>query len=62
MYNKHWASDVGMGAAIGTFAGWEVVQYHRSHPGNKIDKWLLRPSMHRTADGQVTMRLSLQTR
>jgi membrane-associated phospholipid phosphatase len=42
MYNnRHWASDVIMGAAIGTFAGTKVVRYHRQHPGNKIDKALL---------------------
>ncbi len=42
MYNnRHWASDVIMGAAIGTFAGNKVVRYHRTHPGNKIDKALL---------------------
>ncbi len=42
MYNnKHWASDVVMGAAIGTFAGLKVVRYHHSHPDNKIDEWLL---------------------
>jgi membrane-associated phospholipid phosphatase len=42
MYNnKHWASDVMLGAAIGTFAGRKVVQYHHSHPKNRIDRWLL---------------------
>ncbi|HXT16770.1 MAG TPA: phosphatase PAP2 family protein [Gemmatimonadaceae bacterium] len=42
MYNnRHWASDVIMGAAIGTFAGTKVVRYHRTHPGNKVDKSLL---------------------
>jgi membrane-associated phospholipid phosphatase len=42
MYNnKHWASDVMMGAAIGTFAGSKVVRYHHSHPNNRIDRWLL---------------------
>lgn len=42
MYNnRHWASDVIMGAAIGTFAGTKVVRYHRTHPGNKVDKTLL---------------------
>ncbi len=40
-HNKHWASDVIMGAGIGTFAGLKVVRYHHSHPNNKIDKWLL---------------------
>lgn len=42
MYNnRHWASDVIMGAAIGTFAGMKVVRYHRTHPDNRIDDWLL---------------------
>ncbi|MDF2775453.1 MAG: phosphoesterase PA-phosphatase related protein [Geminicoccaceae bacterium] len=61
MYNnKHWASDVVVGAAIGTFAGMKVVQYHHSHPGNRIDKWLLRPSVQKTPDGQVALGLALE--
>jgi membrane-associated phospholipid phosphatase len=43
--NRHWASDVIMGAAIGTFAGNKVVRYHRTHPDNRVDKWLLNASM-----------------
>ena len=43
--NRHWASDVIMGAAIGTFAGTKVVRYHRTHPGNRVDKWLLNASI-----------------
>jgi membrane-associated phospholipid phosphatase len=39
--NKHWASDVIIGAAIGTFSGLKVVRYHHSHPSNRLDKWLL---------------------
>jgi len=39
--NKHWASDVITGAAIGTFAGLKVVQWHHSHPGNRIDRTFL---------------------
>ena len=62
MYNnKHWSSDVVMGAAIGTFAGTKVVRYHHSHPGNRIDKWLLRPTVQKTPDGPVAVGLSLQT-
>lgn len=42
MYNNdHWASDVIVGAAIGTFAGWKVVRYNHAHPGNRVDRWLL---------------------
>lgn len=55
MYNnRHWASDVMMGAAIGTFAGNKVVRYyHRVNPNNKLDQWLLDFSVSpvHTADG-----------
>jgi membrane-associated phospholipid phosphatase len=52
MYNnKHWASDVVMGAAIGTFAGLKVVRYHHSHPNNRIDRWLLSGSLVPTDTG-----------
>ena len=53
MYNnRHWASDVIMGAAIGTFAGTKVVRYHRTHPGNGIDRTLLNFSWS-PADGHL---------
>jgi len=62
MYNnKHWASDVVMGAAIGTFAGTKVVRYHHSHPGNRIDKWLLRPTVQKKPDGGVAVGVNIQT-
>ena len=53
MYNnRHWASDVMMGAAIGTFAGTKVVRYHhRTNPGNKFDKWLLGASIRAAPSG-----------
>ena len=32
MYNNaHWASDVTLGAAIGTFSGIKVVRFNHSH-------------------------------
>ncbi|MHB0947775.1 MAG: phosphatase PAP2 family protein [Gemmatimonadaceae bacterium] len=44
--NQHWASDVVMGAGIGTFAGLKVVRYHhRTNPGNRLDRWLLSASI-----------------
>ncbi len=39
--NKHWASDVVMGAAIGTFAGLKTVRFNHTHTGNRLDEWLL---------------------
>ena len=40
-HNKHWASDVALGAAVGTFSGLKVVRYSHAHPDNKIDRVLL---------------------
>ena len=40
--NVHWASDVLGGAAIGTLLGLKVVKYHHSHPGNRVDRALLK--------------------
>jgi membrane-associated phospholipid phosphatase len=42
MYDgAHWASDVIVGAAIGIFSGTAVVRYAHTHPGNRVDRWLL---------------------
>lgn len=42
MYNNaHWASDVVLGAAIGTFSGIKVVRYSHGHSDNFIDRTLL---------------------
>ena len=39
-HNKHWASDVVLGAAIGTFSGQKIVQYSHAHP-TRLDKIVL---------------------
>jgi membrane-associated phospholipid phosphatase len=40
--NKHWASDVLTGAAIGTFTGLKVVHFHHhTKPNNLIDRFFL---------------------
>src|SRR6185295_15691562 len=42
MYNnKHWASDVIVGAAIGSFVGWKVARYAHEHPTNTVDNFFL---------------------
>jgi membrane-associated phospholipid phosphatase len=42
MYNnKHWASDVVLGAAVGTFSGIKVVRYTHGHTDNRLDRALL---------------------
>jgi membrane-associated phospholipid phosphatase len=40
--NQHWASDVVAGAALGTIVGLKVVRYTHSHPGNHIDRELIK--------------------
>lgn len=63
MYNnKHWASDVMMGAAIGTFAGTKVVRYHHSHANNRIDRWLLGASIVPNERGGRSLAFSLTLR
>jgi membrane-associated phospholipid phosphatase len=52
MYNNaHWASDVVLGAAIGTFSGIKVVRYSHGHSNNVIDRTLLGLHLVPTLDG-----------
>ena len=44
-HNVHWASDVVLGAGVGTFAGLKVVRYSHSHPDNFIDRVILKTSI-----------------
>lgn len=56
MYNQaHWASDVVIGAAIGTFSGWKMVHYNHAHPGNPVDRLLLPSAALPTEDGGVVL-------
>jgi len=60
MYNnQHWASDVIIGAGIGTFAGLKVVRFNHSHTGNHVDRWLLSGSLVPTGDGGHALRWSV---
>jgi hypothetical protein len=41
MYDdKHWASDVVIGAGIGTLSGLSVVRYNHARPHNRVNRWL----------------------
>jgi hypothetical protein len=52
MYDdQHWASDVLMGAAIGTFAGLKTVRFNHTHTGNRIDEILLGTHLVPTQNG-----------
>lgn len=55
MYNNaHWASDVAMGAAIGTFVGWKVARYTHDHPTNAVDNFFLGRPKDDAASGTQT--------
>ena len=43
--NQHWASDVALGAGIGTFAGLKTARYTHLHPNNLMDRILLGTSI-----------------
>jgi membrane-associated phospholipid phosphatase len=58
-HNRHWASDVVMGAAIGTLAGNKVVRYHHTHPDNLVDRWLLAGTASRDPNGKVLVQWSV---
>jgi membrane-associated phospholipid phosphatase len=40
-HDKHWASDVVLGAAVGTFSGLKIVRYSHTHPSNRLDRAIL---------------------
>ena len=60
--NRHWASDVIIGAGIGTFAGLKVVRFNRSNRGNRADRFFLGGSLIPTDDGGHAIRWSIVPR
>lgn len=39
--DKHWTSDVALGAALGVVTGIRTVHFAHGHPGNRVDRWFL---------------------
>ena len=58
-HNKHWASDVALGAAVGTFSGLKVVRYSHNHPDNRVNRWLLRAMVEPNDNGGKLVGLSI---
>lgn len=50
-HNRHWASDVALGAAIGTFSGQKTVQFLHKNPTNVVDRILLGAMVAPTSNG-----------
>lgn len=55
--NEHWASDVALGIFIGGFTGSKIVNYSHDHPGNRVDRALLKAVI--SMDGQGRFGLSV---
>ena len=53
--NKHWATDVLAGAAIGTFVGTKVVRFQHSHPGNWLDRKFLTVGVSKSSAGMAPL-------
>jgi membrane-associated phospholipid phosphatase len=58
-HDKHWASDVVLGAAVGTFSGLKVVRYAHSHPKNFLDRAILRTQVFPIPGGGQALGFSL---
>lgn len=61
-HNKHWASDVALGAAIGTFSGIKVIRYAHAHPGSRLDRIFLGAAMVPSASGGQRLSWSVSVR
>ncbi len=59
--DKHWASDIMAGAAIGTFSGSKVVRYDYDHPKNRLDRWLLSARVAPSPAGGVYLAWAVPT-
>lgn len=49
--DKHWASDILMGSALGAVSGWATVRYHHHRPGNRLDRTFIGAVPKPVADG-----------
>jgi hypothetical protein len=57
-HDKHWASDVALGAGIGIFSGLKVVRFAHDHPDNYFDRLLLHASVAPDAHGRTAFGLT----
>lgn len=54
-HNLHWASDVALGAGLGTFIGLKTVRYAHLHPDNRLDQWLLGTTVAPSSTGGLSL-------
>lgn len=51
--DQHWATDIILGAAIGTFSGLKIVRWNHTHPNNRLNRWLLGERGRPTGGGRT---------
>jgi membrane-associated phospholipid phosphatase len=57
--NKHWVSDVFMGAGLGTLIGIKVVRFNHKHPHNRLDRIFLAATPAIVSDGRGSSAFAL---
>jgi membrane-associated phospholipid phosphatase len=63
MYDsRHWASDVALGATVGTLTGIQIMRYNDAHPDNKLSRWLAHTSVSPNGSRGVTLGMSFPIR
>jgi membrane-associated phospholipid phosphatase len=63
MYDdRHWLSDVTVGAGIGTVTALAITRWHATRPDNGIDRFFLRPVIAPAAGGGMRLGVSLLPR
>lgn len=60
--DRHWLSDVTVGAGIGTVTGWAITRWHATRPNNPIDRALLRPTISPSPYGGMNVGVKMRTR
>ena len=63
MYGSHhWASDVALGATVGTLTGIQVMRLNDAHPDNKLSRWLAHTSIAPNGSRGVTVGMAFPLR
>ena len=61
MYDsKHWASDVALGATIGTLSGIQVMRYNDARPNNAVARWLSHTSVAPAGERSIGIGMSFR--
>ncbi len=60
--DRHWLSDVTVGAGVGTVTALAIDRWHATRPGNGIDRFFLKPVLAPLRDGSTGVGFNLQFR